>query len=123
MAIVSEAHGYLFIHAPRTGGTALAEMVLVRQLEGRRVPKQRIEVQSGSGGRRTVRQHATLDHLIEAGLVTPEDAQRLLVFTTVRNPFDSLVSGYVKRRTTGVGKPWTTRNDRVRELMQMEAEL
>lgn len=105
MAVVSRELGYLFIHAPRTGGTALANGVLIPRLRGTRIPATKLEVEA-RGERRLVRQHATRAQLLEAQLIDAADADRLLTFTTVRNPFDSLVSAYVKKRDTVPGKSW-----------------
>ena len=43
--------------------------------------------------------HASQHRLVERGLVTEEHLRQLLVFGTVRNPFDSMVSLYEKMRT------------------------
>ena len=80
--------------APRTGCTAVAQ-VLTRRFGAERIPPANI---IGPNGRIAVpSKHTTLRQLTEAGLLTPDDRRRLLVFTTVRNPFDSLVSLYIKK--------------------------
>ncbi len=43
--------------------------------------------------------HASLEELIRHGLLEREEAAGLFKFTTVRNPFDSLVTLYVTMRT------------------------
>jgi hypothetical protein len=98
MAVISRRYGYLFIHAPRTGGTALAEKVLEPALDGTLLPPSPVEVTDRAGRSRRVGQHITLPQLLEAGLVRPDETGSLLTFTTVRNPFDSLVSLYTKKR-------------------------
>ncbi len=42
--------------------------------------------------------HSSLPTLMREGLITPEQRRDLLVFTAVRNPFDDLVSTYIKNR-------------------------
>ncbi len=82
MAVIGQK--FLFIQRPRTGCTAVAEGVLVPQL----------------GGKQIGRKHAKLKELLELGQLTPEVSQGLFKFTTVRSPFDSEVSLYVKMRSS-----------------------
>ena len=97
MAIISRRHRYLFLMAPRTGCTAIGEHVLIPRLEGEYLPA--ADVLRDDGSVAVEKKHSTLRDLVTAGLVTEAEATSLLVFTTVRNPFDSLVSQYVKMRT------------------------
>jgi hypothetical protein len=122
MAIISDELRYLFVHAPRTGGTAVSG-VLTSNLQGRRIPGRKITVVLRGGGSRTVRQHITVPQLLEASLVTPEQLQRFLVFTTVRNPFDSLVSSYVKKRDLAHDFAWATNHPVTRMRVGAAAEL
>lgn len=93
MAIICREHGLLFIMAPRTGCTAIGA-VLQSSLGGVKLPEERI---IDSRGMIAVdSKHSSLEELTARGLVTPEDLRSLLVFTAVRNPFDSLVSLYAK---------------------------
>jgi len=108
VAIISRQLGYLFIHAPRTGGTALAAALLSPRLQGAAIPRKKVPVATASGAVRTVRQHITGRQLVEADLITSEELERLFIFTTVRNPFDSLVSAYIKKRDTVPNKKWAT---------------
>lgn len=98
MAIISRERGYLFLMAPRTGCTAIGERVLIQSLGGAYLPAD--DILDGGGTVVAAKKHSTLDDLRRAGLVTDAEARSLLVFTTVRNPFDSLVSQYVKMRTS-----------------------
>lgn len=98
MAIISRTHGYLFIMTPRTGCTAIAEGVLIPKLGGEYFPKDAIRDENG---RLLVRpKHSSVAELVNNGLLTREETDRLLKFCAVRNPFDSIVSLYVKQRST-----------------------
>lgn len=98
MAIISRERGYLFLMAPRTGCTAIGERVLIADLDGAYLPA--ADVLDAQGNVVAAKKHSTLADLRRAALVTDAEAQSLVVFTAVRNPFDSLVSQYVKMRTS-----------------------
>jgi hypothetical protein len=96
MAIICREHGLLFIMTPRTACTAVGEL-LCTHYGGEYLPPEDV---LDKGGRICIQQkHSTLSELIENGLLPREDAARLLKFAAVRNPFDSLVSLYLKQRT------------------------
>lgn len=96
MAIMSQSRRYLFIMPPRTGCTAIGEGVLLPALDGEWFPAEGI-TDPKTGYTVLDRKHCDLGELQRAGLVG--DDHGLFVFTTTRNPFDSLVSHYFKRRT------------------------
>jgi len=97
MAVICRASELLFIMTPRTGCTALGEL-LCRELGGEYLPETDI---IGANGNITVqKKHSTLSQLLDRGLLSQEDRGRLCVFAAVRNPFDSLVSLYVKKSKT-----------------------
>lgn len=98
MAIISRERGYLFLMAPRTGCTAIGERVLIAELDGAYFPN--ADVLDARGLVVAAKKHSTLADLRRATLLTDAEAQSLVVFTAVRNPFDSLVSQYVKMRTS-----------------------
>lgn len=97
VAIISRDRGYLFIQTPQTGCSAIAQKVLIPQLEGKQVLERSIR---NRRGRVVVDQkHCTLGQILELGVLDRDDAARLLKFSAVRNPFDAVVSDYAKRRT------------------------
>jgi hypothetical protein len=116
LAIICRDHRLLFIMAPRTGCTAVGEL-LIAELGGQYIPPQNV---TDGQGRVLVRQkHSTLGELMSNGLITPEERAGLFTFSAVRNPFDSLVSLYVKQ--SSVDQPllddpasWVNRSGRRR---------
>ena len=96
MAIISRTHNFLFIMTPRTASTAVGEL-LCQELEGERIPKE--DIFNEQGFFKVQSKHSTLSDLLGNDLLAAEEAKSLLKFTTVRNPFDSLVSLYQKRRS------------------------
>jgi hypothetical protein len=94
MALISRRHGFLFIMAPRTGCTAVAN-ALSRNLGAERIPA--ADILRPNGRIAVPSKHTRLPQLLQAGLLTAEERRELFVFATVRNPFDSLVSLYIKK--------------------------
>jgi hypothetical protein len=119
VAIISRELGYLFIHVPRTGGTALTQGVLVPHLKGEQLPRMRVEVKVRKGQFRLVRQHITKRQLLDCGLLRPEEAAELLTFATIRNPFDVMVSAYVKKRDVVAEERWARDTPRNVELLEL----
>ena len=97
MAVLSRSLGYLFIMAPRTASTATA-IHLCTRYEGQRIPRR--DLHNPDGTIAVDRKHATLSTLIQHGVIKAAQVNRLFTFTAVRNPFDSLVSLWVKKRTS-----------------------
>lgn len=100
--IISRERGFIFVHAPKTGGTALAMALeegapasdlligdTPEALRRRHLQWPRIR-DAGAAGR--VWKHSTLADV--EGLISRDDMARLLTFTLVRNPWDMLVSYY-----------------------------
>lgn len=107
--ILSRGRGYLFLHIPKTGGTALT-----LALEARAMKDDVIVSDTPKGRSRAARQksittagrlwkHATLADL--EGLVLPADLERLFILTLVRNPWDRVVSYYHWLRGQRFGHP------------------
>ncbi len=95
MAVLSERWSYLYLLAPRTASTATAD-TLVKQGAGEWIPPDDIEV---DGEIVVQRKHSTTGDLIDYGLLPEDRVRDLFVFCTVRNPFDSLVSLWSKKRS------------------------
>lgn len=96
MAIICRDIGLLFIMTPRTGCMALGALLLDK-LGGEWVPSE--NVCDGDGRVLVEKIHCTLPNLLDHQILTDEQIGGLLKITTVRNPFDSLVSLYTKRRS------------------------
>jgi hypothetical protein len=98
MAILCRDIGLLLLQAPHTGSTSLGTLLRM-ELGGRMLVEERVRDERG---RIVLRQkHQTLAQLIEAGLITPEQREGLLVVVGVRNPFDLVITEYARSREAG----------------------
>lgn len=94
MAVYSPKLNYIFFANPNTASKAIAK-TLKAKLEGQRIPDG--EVRDPKTNKVLVRaHHCTHQQLVSAGLLTEEQLKGLFKFTGVRNPFDQMVSKYVK---------------------------
>jgi len=94
MAIYSPRYNYLFIASPQTGSKAIAK-TLREQLDGQQLPEQDVK----KNGQVVVKKHhCTLRSLVNQGQLSAEAAQGAFKFSGVRNPYDLLVSRYLKLR-------------------------
>lgn len=107
--ILSARRGYVFIHIPKTGGTALT-----LALEGRAAADDIIVADTPKGRARAHRlkdvrtagrlwKHSTLADI--AGLLPDDAMARLFVMTLVRNPWDRMVSLWSWARGVRVAHP------------------
>lgn len=96
--IVSRGRGYIFVHIPKTGGTALAlalearamrDDILIGDTPKARRRRARLEGVRSAG---RLWKHSRLADI--EGLVAREEMERLFVLTLVRNPWDRMASYY-----------------------------
>ncbi|MEZ5768502.1 MAG: sulfotransferase family 2 domain-containing protein [Paracoccaceae bacterium] len=96
--ILSRGRRYIFVHAPKTGGTslalalearAMADDVMLGDTPKAKKRRRRLEGVKSSG---RLWKHAMLTDLY--GLVTQAEIEDFFVFTLVRNPWDRVVSYY-----------------------------
>ncbi|WP_323038551.1 Type II secretory pathway, pullulanase PulA [Gemmobacter sp.] len=95
--ILSQGRRYLFVHAPKTGGTALMLALEARAMKDDLIvgdtPKARARRRrlAGLTPRGRLWKHSTLADLDG---ILPDGGQGLFVLTLVRNPWDRMVSYY-----------------------------
>ena len=96
--ILSRGRRYIFVHAPKTGGTslalaleqrAMADDILLGDTPKAKKRRGRLDGVETSG---RLWKHAMLADLY--GLATQEEMETFFVFTLVRNPWDRMVSYY-----------------------------
>jgi hypothetical protein len=123
LAVYSPRHNYIFFANPQTASKAIAR-TLQEALEGQPMPEREI---AHGGGVIAKRHHATWRQLQEAGLMTREQLDGLFKFTSVRNPYDLLVSRYLKRKGRFVEQPekyrWVQDRPKVKASMEAAQEL
>lgn len=95
MAIICRSYNLLFIMTPRTACTALGELLL-KEYGGEYLPKK--DILDNKGIFKVQQKHCTLSQLIDNKILSEKDASTLIKFTVVRNPFDSIVSLYIKKK-------------------------
>jgi hypothetical protein len=100
MAIICRDLSLLFVLTPHTASSAVGK-VLREELGGEWVPEQHIQNRRGKTVVR--RKHCTARDLVRHDVLSKEELETLHVFTTVRNPFDRLVTAYHKRRNDWAG--------------------
>ncbi len=96
--ILSRGRGYLFIHAPKTGGTSMALALEARAMkedimlgDTPKAQKRRKRLQGMEAAGRLWK-HSTLADL--DGVVHADELEDLFIFTMVRNPWGRMVSYY-----------------------------
>lgn len=92
MAVYSAQHRYIFFANPQTASKAIA-LTLRECLDGVALPDREIT----RNGKTLARlHHTTYSQILAAGLLTEAQLAELFKVTCVRNPFDQLVSKYIK---------------------------
>lgn len=92
MAVYSAERKYIFFANPQTASKAIA-LTLRQRLGGKQFPDHEIT----RNGKLVARMHhTTYSQILAAGLLSEEELAKLFKFTCVRNPFDQLVSKYIK---------------------------
>lgn len=107
--ILSRGRSYLFIHIPKTGGTALALALEARAMADdmmlgdtpKALKRRRRLKDVATSGR--LWKHSTLADL--EGLLPPDEMRALFTFTMVRNPWDRVVSYYHWLKTQSFDHP------------------
>ena len=96
--IISPGRQFIFVHIPKTGGTALAlalearahrDDILIGDTPKAQKRKRRLAGLTPAG---RLWKHSTLQDI--DGIVSGDEMARMMVFTLVRNPWDRLVSYY-----------------------------
>lgn len=107
--IISRARRFIFVHIPKTGGTALSlalearatkDDILIGDTPKSRARKGRLKGATSAG---RLWKHSTLADI--AGLVTPEEMAGFFTVTLVRNPWDRMVSYYIWLRAQAFAHP------------------
>lgn len=96
--IISRGRGYIFVHIPKTGGTALSlalearamkDDILIGDTPKARARRGRLKAAKSLG---RLWKHSTLSDI--SGLISDAEIESLFAFTLVRNPWDRTVSYY-----------------------------
>ncbi len=107
--IISPQRGYIFVHIPKTGGTALSlaleskarkEDILIGDTPKARARRGRLAGAKTSG---RLWKHSSLADI--EGMIDRADLEDFLIVTVVRNPWDRLVSYYYWLRDQSFSHP------------------
>lgn len=123
VAVYSTRFKYIFFANPQTASKSIAK-TLFEELEGLPMPEREIRQH---GELMVKKHHATWQQLQDYGLMTREQLDGLFKFTSVRNPYDLLVSRYLKRKGRFVNEPdkyrWAQENPKIKASMEAAQEL
>lgn len=118
MAVFSTRYRYIFFANPQTASKAIAR-TLLEALDGQPMPQR--EIRADDGEILVKKHHATWRDLQDHGLMTRAELDGLFKFTCVRNPYDLLVSRYLKRKGRFTADParyrWAQDNARIHASM------
>lgn len=92
MAVFSERYNYIFFANPQTASKAIAK-TLIDKVDGKQMPEKEI---TRDGNLLVRKHHASYSQLVEADLMSAAKLDGMFKFTCVRDPFDQLVSKYLK---------------------------
>lgn len=107
--IISPGRRYIFVHIPKTGGTALSlalearamkDDILIGDTPKARARRRRLQGVKSHG---RLWKHSTLADI--SGLISDEDIASFFTFTIVRNPWDRAVSYYHWLRAQSFAHP------------------
>jgi len=122
MAILCRRYRYLFIAAPGTGCTAIAA-ALEHLCAGTPFPDEDILTR---GELVASAKHASLPQLMEHGHLSSAERKALLVFTTVRNPFDYWPSEWLRWRRWAIHlddpDSWVNAQPQARQRVRLALE-
>lgn len=122
MAVYSAQFKYIFFANPQTASKAVAR-TLQQSLSGEPIPGKEMR---RNPDLQIKKHHITWQGVQDAGLLTREQLDGLFKFTNVRNPYDLLVSRYLKRKGRFVDDPerysWAHDNPKIKASMEAAQE-